>query len=147
MEIISGGQTGADRGGLDAAMKLGIKTGGWIPRDRVAEDGKVPDYPNLIVLKEGGYRQRTIMNVYNSDATIIFKRDTMGRGSWLTVRSAEKMDKPVLVVDIEDADAVKQVKQFLKRHKPDILNIAGSRESKRPGIQKAVRDILVRVLV
>ena len=32
--IISGGQTGADRGGLDAAIELGIPHGGWCPKGR-----------------------------------------------------------------------------------------------------------------
>lgn len=41
-KIISGGQTGADRGGLDAAIALGIPHGGWCPKGRRAEDGKVP---------------------------------------------------------------------------------------------------------
>ncbi|MBZ0238817.1 MAG: putative molybdenum carrier protein, partial [Deltaproteobacteria bacterium] len=28
-EIVSGGQTGADRGALDAAIELGLEHGGW----------------------------------------------------------------------------------------------------------------------
>ncbi len=35
--IISGGQTGADRGGLDAAISLGVPHGGWCPLGRPAE--------------------------------------------------------------------------------------------------------------
>ena len=31
LKIVSGGQTGADRGGLLAAMDLGIDWGGWAP--------------------------------------------------------------------------------------------------------------------
>ena len=45
-KIISGGQTGADRGGLDAALHLGIPCGGWCPKGRLAEDDVIPDeYP------------------------------------------------------------------------------------------------------
>ena len=29
--IVSGGQTGADQGGLEAAKEAGIRTGGWAP--------------------------------------------------------------------------------------------------------------------
>ena len=38
-QIISGGQTGVDRGALDAAIELGIDHGGVCPRGRLAEDG------------------------------------------------------------------------------------------------------------
>ena len=42
-KIISGGQTGADRGGLDVAIRHGIPHGGWCPKGRKAEDGVIPD--------------------------------------------------------------------------------------------------------
>jgi hypothetical protein len=31
LKIVAGGQTGADRGGLLAAMDLGLDWGGWAP--------------------------------------------------------------------------------------------------------------------
>ena len=44
--IVSGGQTGADRGGLDAARAVGLPHGGWCPKGRQAEDGTIPlHYP------------------------------------------------------------------------------------------------------
>ena len=42
-KIISGGQSGADQAALDAAIKLGISHGGWIPKGRITEDGTLPD--------------------------------------------------------------------------------------------------------
>ena len=42
-KIISGGQTGADRAALDVAIELGIPHGGWIPKGRKTEDGRLPD--------------------------------------------------------------------------------------------------------
>ena len=49
MKIISGGQTGVDRGALDAAIALGLDHGGWCPLGRLAEDGQ----HGLEVLDEG----------------------------------------------------------------------------------------------
>ena len=43
MKVVSGGQTGADRAGLDAAMVAGLSVGGWCPQGRRAEDGPIPD--------------------------------------------------------------------------------------------------------
>jgi len=46
--IISGGQTGADRAALDFGLANGFRVGGWIPRDRLAEDGTISGrYPGL----------------------------------------------------------------------------------------------------
>jgi hypothetical protein len=42
-KIISGGQTGADRAGLDFAIKNNISHGGWIPKGRKTEDGPLPE--------------------------------------------------------------------------------------------------------
>jgi hypothetical protein len=41
-KIVSGGQTGVDRAALDAAIKLGIAHGGWVPKGRLTEDGPLP---------------------------------------------------------------------------------------------------------
>ena len=35
-KIISGGQTGADRAALDAAIERGIPHGGWLPKGRAS---------------------------------------------------------------------------------------------------------------
>ena len=40
-KIVSGGQTGVDRGALDAALMAGFECGGWCPADRAAEDGEI----------------------------------------------------------------------------------------------------------
>jgi hypothetical protein len=48
MLIVSGGQTGVDRAALDAAMALGLSCGGYVPRGRLAEDGRLPQrYPMI----------------------------------------------------------------------------------------------------
>jgi len=60
-KIISGGQTGADRAGLDAATEAGISVGGYCPKGRLAEDGRVPDHYPLVELTKGGYAVRTEM--------------------------------------------------------------------------------------
>lgn len=71
-KIVSGGQTGVDRAGLVAAMELGLPTGGWVPCGRLAEDGVVPEaFSTLRECPSGGFRERTRVNVIDSDATLI----------------------------------------------------------------------------
>ncbi|GAH86529.1 unnamed protein product, partial [marine sediment metagenome] len=74
-KVISGGQTGVDQAGLEAAKELGIKTGGYIPRGFLTENGS--DYSlkkfNLTEMKSTSYVIRSIFNVDNSDGTIAFR--------------------------------------------------------------------------
>lgn len=61
--IVSGGQTGADQAGLDAAINLGIPYGGWIPKGRLTEDGPLPEK----------YQLQEMLGCYPS-TTNLFKR-------------------------------------------------------------------------
>src|ERR1039457_4141998 len=114
-KIISGGQTGADRGGLDAAMALEIPHGGFCPRGRRAEDGRIPLRYKLTETASGEYPQRTRMNVEAANATLIFVR-RMSRGSQLTIEFAQRTARPFLVVVVRSQDqpaAAKRVREFL----------------------------------
>ena len=71
MKIISGGQTGADRAALDAALELSIPHGGWLPKGRKAEDGPVSKRYRLQELASPNYRDRTRKNILESDGTLI----------------------------------------------------------------------------
>jgi hypothetical protein len=62
-KIMSGGQTGADRAGLDFAIKTGLEHSGYVPRGRKAEDGRIDDRYNLIELSTSSYPARTRRNI------------------------------------------------------------------------------------
>ena len=54
-KIVSGGQTGADRAGLDAAIECDVEYGGWLPKGRTAEDGILPArYKTMQEMATGG---------------------------------------------------------------------------------------------
>lgn len=153
--IISGGQTGGDRGGLWAARDLVLELGGWAPKGFRAEDGKVPLLfrGHMREHESADYPPRTRANIEEADATIIFTKDPPEAGCRLTVRLCEETGTPYLLLkfangaetELED-EAVKSVRAFLAYVEPETINIAGSRESKAPGIEQAVRRILVRAL-
>ena len=148
-KIVSGGQTGADRGGLDAAIELNIPHGGWCPKGRGAEDGKIPAKYNLTETTSFVYWKRTEQNVIDSSATIIFTFGSPTGGSKLTLEFAVKHSKPHIHIDLnyDDTQIINKLSKWLADlHNPQIiLNIAGTRESEAPGIQERVYGIVVRV--
>mgnify|MGYP002626314064 FL=1 len=151
VRIVSGGQTGADRGGLDAARVLGLDQGGWCPRGRRAEDGRIPDRYQLAELSTPTYLERTRRNVVDSDATILFTRGEPRGGSRLTAQFAREAGRPLLHIDVRDLDTQPQascdrLRAWLARHEVAVLNVAGSRESGCPGIAATVERFLVDCL-
>ena len=144
--IVSGGQAGVDRAALDTALELGISCGGWCPRGRRAEDGAIaPVYP-LTETPSQLYVQRTRWNVRDSDATLILLRGAPEGGTLLTIRHAERVARPHWIVDLEGARRTVPVVLWLKSNSVAVLNIAGRRESKNPGIYSLARDFLRELL-
>ena len=141
LKIISGGQTGADMGGLLAAKELGIETGGTAASRYLTEKGSNYELFNEYGLTcFGSYHERTWENVKDSEATIIFGH-TSSPGSKLTIRCCTTQGKPLLINPNE-----KELAEFLQEHQVKILNIAGNRESKSPGIEQSVKEFLVEAL-
>lgn len=114
-KIMSGGQTGADRAGVDAAMEMGVPYGGWLPNGRISEDGVVPArYEAMVEMTRGGYPKRTEANVVDSDGTMVFLYGTLSGGSALARRLCKKHDKPFLYVDLgKDPDPAGTVLTWL----------------------------------
>lgn len=142
MKIVSGGQTGVDRGALDAAIQLGIPHGGWCPRGRLAEDGQIPSRYQLTETDSPEYWVRTEQNVLDSDATLILCRDQPSGGTELTRRLAEQNDKPCLVVDLDRPPRLDEIRRWIARHRVAILNVAGPREAQSPGISARATQFL-----
>jgi len=150
--VMSGGQTGADRGGLEAAIACGVPHGGWCPKERKSEDGTIPVHYQLRETASDDYTERTRANVKDSDATVIFFCSELSGGSRLTAEVCKKRNKPCLVIDLNDCDdkqACREIVTWLKQEfllGDIILNVAGSRESQAPGIYERVLDVMVTVL-
>lgn len=143
--IVSGGQTGADRGALDFAIKHGYTHGGWAPLGRKAEDGVIPVKYQLVESAEGGYRERTRRNVEDSDGTLIVNLGELDGGTLETRVFAQERGKPLRIVQLDlgaSADTVLGVVAWLRQHDIETLNVAGPRESKRPGIQRLTLELL-----
>jgi len=144
--IVSGGQTGADRAGLDAAAALGLPTGGQAPANYWTENGPDVSLEVLGLVAGGSLPSRTEANVIAADATVIFATRGQSPGSDLTLRLAQKHRKPVIVIEPLDAGAAAALREFLRTHAPRILNVAGHRESQAPGTYRRVFDLMTVAL-
>lgn len=98
--VISGGQTGADQGGLLAAFRAGLKTGGTAPLGFHTDRGKQPMLECLGLIAQGDYRSRTIKNVSDSDGTVLLSATLQSPGSKLTRNEASRQRKPFFQHDM-----------------------------------------------
>lgn len=140
VEIVSGGQTGADRAALDWALERGLQPGGWCPNGRGAEDGVLPPKYHLRETESADPAQRTEWNVRDSDGTVIFSlREELSGGSLLALEKAQEMGKPCLRIWKGMARPAGILRQFVQKHGIQKLNVAGPRESEEAGIGEFVR--------
>ncbi|MCF7675560.1 MAG: putative molybdenum carrier protein [Akkermansiaceae bacterium] len=145
-KLISGGQTGADIAALDVALRHRFPHGGWCPKGRKSLVGPIPAQYRLIETPSSDYLQRTEWNVRDSDGTVVFTlaAEVTG-GSLKTIVFAKKHKKPCLHLPRDGGSLFApalQLQEFVKQHGIKRLNVAGSRESKEPGIHQWVMGVL-----
>jgi hypothetical protein len=130
--IISGGQTGVDRGALDAALVAGFPIGGYCPAGRSAEDGTIPGRYPLTELDRGGPLERTLMNVAVSDGTAILYFESLSGGTEKALQACLFLQRPYLLIDAElclPEAAAERIGSFCQLRRIEVLNIAGPRAS------------------
>src|SRR5215467_7648011 len=118
-KIVSGGQTGVDRGALDAALALATPTGGWVPRGRLAEDGRVPDEYPLQETATTAYEERTRLNVRDSDGTLIISHGPPRGGSLVTFEAAVDLGRPYKHLDLSAvslSEAIEAAHDWIDAH-------------------------------
>jgi hypothetical protein len=143
-KLVSGAQTGADRAALDVALRHGFPHGGWCPKGRKAEDGPIGGQYQLTETPSASYLQRTEWNVRDTEGTVVFTlaKEVTG-GSLRTIEFARKHKKPCAHISRAGSFMQSEVLiGFVKEHAIEILNVAGSRESKEPGIHRFVMDVI-----
>jgi len=149
IRIVSGGQTGVDRGALDAALDLRVSAGGWCPRGRLAEDGAIPDRYPLREHRSPAYSRRTEQNVRDSDGTVILHYGRLEGGTRLTAEYCRRLDRPCLQLDmaaIPEEKAVDLLHDFIAGRSIRVLNVAGPRASGWPDAHRISRGVISKFL-
>ena len=154
-KVISGGQIGADMGGLFAAYTApGIETGGWAPKGFRTEAGSKKILGTQYKLKETKsplYPPRTKRNILNSDGTLWFG-GTESPGARLTFRLCHEHDRPIKRIRYSGKNRrlskheIPGLVKWVRRHNIEVLNVAGNRESTNPGITMFTEAVITRLL-
>jgi hypothetical protein len=129
---------------LDFAIETGLQHGGYVPRGRKAEDGRIDERYSLVELSTSSYPARTRRNIEESDGTVIFSLERrLSGGTKLTRELADKLWKPVLHIYDSSKERrwnpdllrveIQALTDFLRSNEIEILNVAGPRESKEHG--------------
>lgn len=144
-KIISGGQTGADQAALDVAIMLDISHGGWIPKGRKTEKGRLPDKYKLKEMPTSSYPKRTEQNILDSDGTLIISHGKLTGGSALTQNLSNEHNRPCLHIDLNQTiefEAAVEISGWVMQNNIEVLNVAGPRESEDHQIYKSTMGIL-----
>src|SRR6185437_7259862 len=130
-----GGQTGVDRAALDVALKQGIEPGGWCPAGRLDEFGRIPDRYPVKELESGGFTERTLQNVKDSDGTVIVYPGKLSGGTEQTLRFCVEQQRLHLLIDASKTqpnEGAKSIVNFVRKNNVEILNVAGPRQTEWP---------------
>lgn len=147
IKLVAGGQTGVDRGALNAALAAGVPCGGWCPKGRLAEDGKISECYPLCETPTSLYEERTEWNARDSDGTLILTRHgTLRGGTNYTYEMADRYDRACLVLDPAAPENLKAAQSWLSDQSVKTLNVAGPRESEEPGIQGLAQAFVAMLL-
>ncbi len=99
----------------------------------MAEDGVIPERYTLIVLPNGSYRQRTRLNVVDSDGTAVLYDDALTGGTRLTRNLCALLNRPYVLINAREMPdtgvAAAAVVKFIEQNKIETLNVAGPRAS------------------
>lgn len=151
---MSGGQLGVDQQALRAARACSLQTGGWAPLGWRTSEGPAPWLGTHYNLKEHSspdYPPRTYANVRDSDGTLIFGWPH-SPGCKITRNYCVALQKPCCIVQWMSPPVVfhwteerDRALRFLRIYNIRVLNVAGNRERRNPGVSMAAYDFLTEV--
>ena len=139
-----------DRAALDAALQSGFPCGGWVTWDRMAEDGVIDNRYPLVALPKGGYRQRTRLNVSDSDGTAILYNDALKGGTRLSRNLCALLKRPYVLINAAETPdpivAAEKIVKFIEDNNIETLNVAGPRASGWPVGHAFALGVIGRVI-
>ena len=158
-EVRSGGQSGADRGAMDAALSMGFPISGWCPKGGWAEDypdppGVLTLYPQMVETPSSDVTQRTEWNIRESTCCITLNSCQEGTspGTDAGFVFYEKYGIPHFEIYVDGQESIEaqteQAYAWLDSLNDDaiVLGFGGPRASEYPGIYDIAFGIVKELL-
>jgi len=148
-KIISGGQAGAERAALEVAIKLDITHGGWVPKDRLAENGIIPETYQLNEAHSTGNTDHMEKNVLESDATLIISRGGLTGGALIAQKIAIISGCPCLHLDLYMTPVLQSVSiisSWIRLNRIEVLNVTGQKSDPDSIIYQDTENLLEKAL-
>ena len=159
IELRSGGQSGADRGAMDAARASGVPVSGWCPAGGWAEDYPVAPgvralYPEMVETPSADPVQRTEWNIRDSSCCIVLntRAKATSPGTDAGFEFYGKYGIPHFELYLDEPglfdDQVKRACDWLRELDDPALVLAfgGPRASEYPGIYDIASRVVALIL-
>jgi len=147
-KILSGGRPGTEQAALDAAIKLGLAFGGWIPKGKApAVIGGVDTY-NLVEMTSPDWSEACKLNIRNAEGTLILSHGQLPGTAQNIAKMVRRYSKPLFHMDLtltSSFNAATKINDWIMENDISMLHVAGPLEKEDRRIYKATLDILQAV--
>ena len=130
---------------MDAAVKLEISNGGWIPRGRFTEAGTQPEAYNLREMRPRGDTGFMEQNIIDSDGTLILAQGDFAKELKLLKNYAAKYNRPLIHMNLESTPAFKAAQAivtWIRQQRIETLHVDGPVEDNNPDLYQKTLDII-----
>ncbi len=147
-KIVSGGRTGVEMAALDAAIKVGMAYGGWIPKNNGEFGDMKANKYNLTEMSTTHRVETFKKNIRESDGTLMLSHGTLSKDVKTTKNTIQRYSTPLLHVDLSSTNAFNAaslINDWLIDNDLNILHVTGPTENEDDNIYSATLDILQAV--
>jgi hypothetical protein len=127
-KIISGGLNVSDQAALDAAIRLGVPHGGYIPWGRMTEIGTLSAKYKIQELNTDNHLDCIEKNVKESKGTLIISAGNLNDDAEHARKMTLKCSHQIFIVDLEltpSFEAATLVNDWIQMHNIDVLYVIG----------------------
>ncbi len=144
-KIISSGEKGVARAALEAAVKLGLSSGGWTAVSYPAGRQDLVDRFGLKELETGTMEEAVLLNLLKADATLLLTRGELDLRTKQVRRLCKTNEKPCLHLDLKTTgafQAARELARWLPKAEAQVLHVTGSDASQDPEMARIVPDLI-----
>jgi hypothetical protein len=147
-KIIACGRPGAEQAALDAAIKLGIAFGGWLPKGGDPKYTPESDKYNRTELVSVQQVEANKANIRNSDGTLLLSHGVLGFDTHEIENAARRYSTSLLQIDLNQINAFNgaaMINDWIMENRITVLHVSGPSQMEDQNIYQATHDILQAV--